>query len=110
MSTASADDRKLAIEVAAALAPGRVERVRLRLPAGATVADALRASGLAQRIGSDAVATLAPGVWGRACDLQTVLHDGDRVELTRPLEVDPKQARRLRQRRDAPRRPVRPVR
>jgi putative ubiquitin-RnfH superfamily antitoxin RatB of RatAB toxin-antitoxin module len=35
-------------------------------------------------------------VWGRRCALTQRLNDGDRVEIYRPLSVDPKQARRLR--------------
>jgi putative ubiquitin-RnfH superfamily antitoxin RatB of RatAB toxin-antitoxin module len=106
MSTASADDPVLTIEVAAALGPGRVDLTTLRLPAGSSVADALRASGLAERIGAAAIDALTPGIRGRVCDLHAVLRDGDRVELTRPLAVDPKEARRLRYRRDGLRRPV----
>jgi putative ubiquitin-RnfH superfamily antitoxin RatB of RatAB toxin-antitoxin module len=41
-------------------------------------------------------------VFGLAADADTRLHEGDRVELLRPLQVDPKQARRLR----AERRPL----
>jgi len=108
MSTASADVLVLQIEVAAAWAPGRIDLTALRLPAGATVADALRASGLLARIGAEALDALTPGVWGRACGAHTLLHDGDRIELTRRLTVDPKEARRLRYRRDGLRKPVKP--
>ncbi len=106
MSTAGADEAALTIEVAAALGPGRVDLTTLHLPAGSTVADALRASCLVERIGAAAIDALAPGIRGRVCQAHTVLRDGDRVELTRPLAVDPKEARRLRYRRDGLRRPV----
>lgn len=36
------------------------------------------------------------GVWGRACDAARVLRDNDRIEIYRPLLVDPKDARRTR--------------
>ena len=42
---------------------------------------------------------LQVGVWGRKCDVTAVLRDRDRVELYRPLTVDPKEARRLRYKR-----------
>lgn len=71
--------------------PRCVERVCLELPAGATVESALRASGWQ-------VSGAGVGVWGRRCTLQHPLHEGDRVELYRPLEVDPKEARRARDR------------
>lgn len=93
---------ELAVELALALAPGRVELIALRLPDGSTVADALAAARVVDRHGAAAIAALAPGIRGRACTPQTPLREGDRIELTRPLAVDPKQARRLRQQRQRP--------
>jgi uncharacterized protein len=77
-------------------APRRTEQRALRLPAGATLADALRAAGMDGWGG-------ACGVWGRVRERTAALSDGDRVELYRALTIDPKEARRLRykgQRRD----------
>lgn len=88
------------VEVAYGAAPHRVVRVMLRLPPGATLADALRASGIAASLPAHELATLSAGVWGRIADAVTPLRQGDRVELYRPLKVDPKEARRLRYRRD----------
>ena len=86
------------IVVIVACSPGarRVEQVELRLPCGATVADALRESGLLQR--HPELAGAKVGVWGRLRTPQDPLRDGDRVELYRPLQVDPKEARRQRYR------------
>jgi putative ubiquitin-RnfH superfamily antitoxin RatB of RatAB toxin-antitoxin module len=70
--------------------PDRAEIVELRLPAGATVRDALAACGMT----ADAV-----GIFGKRATLDTRLADGDRVELYRPLAMDPKEARRRRARR-----------
>jgi putative ubiquitin-RnfH superfamily antitoxin RatB of RatAB toxin-antitoxin module len=86
------------VEVVYCAAPGLVDCRPLTLPAGSTAADALRASGLAARHGLDA-ASIELGVWSRVCPPDTVLRDRDRVELYRPLTVDPKEARRLRYRR-----------
>jgi uncharacterized protein len=36
------------------------------------------------------------GIWGRRCSPQTGLQAGDRLEIYRPLKVDPKVARRER--------------
>jgi len=36
------------------------------------------------------------GVWGKACDAARILRDNDRIELYRPLQADPKEARRQR--------------
>ncbi len=88
------------VELVHAAAPHAVQCLALQLPAGATVGDALRASGLAERLGAAVFAGLTPGVWGRACSLDQTLRPDDRIELYRPLLVDPKSARRLRYRRD----------
>ena len=73
---------------------------RVRLPAGATVADAIEASGIGEAIraldGSYEVSGDRVGVFGRKVRLEDPLEDGDRVELYRPLVVDPKEARRAR--------------
>jgi len=95
----------LSVEVVYAAAPHQIERVRLVLPAGATARDALRASGLGERLGAAVIDRLSLGRGGRACDPDTVLGDDDRLELLRPLQVDPKEARRLRYRRDGLKRP-----
>ena len=83
------------IEVAYGAAPHRIDLTPLQLPAGATVRDALLASGVLPRAGLD-LQTAAVGVWGRACGLDQALRERDRVEIYRPLLVDPKQARRQR--------------
>lgn len=68
--------------------PRRFEQTTLTLPAGATVAAALAACGWQP----DAATGCA--VFGERVAATTVLRDGDRLELLRPLLVDPKQARR----------------
>lgn len=78
--------------------PGQVDTVTLQLPAGATVADALQASGLLARHGLSLDGVQA-GIWSRVKPHDTALRDGDRVELYRPLTVDPKEARRVRSQR-----------
>ncbi len=105
---ANADPRPtIAVEVVVAPAPHCIDRVALVLPAGATVQDALDASGIASRLPVQAMAALRLGLWGRLCEPQTVLRERDRVELYRPLQVDPKEARRLRYRRDGVQRATR---
>ena len=87
------------VEVVYCPAPGEVDRVELTLGEGATLADALAASGLAARHGLD-LSSLRVGVWGRERPPPTALRQSDRVEVYRPLTVDPKEARRLRYRKD----------
>lgn len=74
--------------------PERQWCVPLRLAAGATVADALTASGLAGEPGAPDLASCAVGVWGEPADRSRRLADGDRVEIYRPLISDPREARR----------------
>jgi len=88
----------LRIELACSPAPRQVHRLALDLPAGSSLADALRASGWLVQYGWAADA-LRCGVWGRVQPLDHALRDGDRVEVYRPLRVDPKEARRLRYKR-----------
>jgi hypothetical protein len=89
---------RLAIEVVYCPRPGACDRVELELDAPATAADALRASGLPARHGL-VEAELRVGIWGRVQPHETMLRTRDRVEVYRPLIVDPKEARRLRYRR-----------
>jgi uncharacterized protein len=71
------------------------------LPPGHTLIQAVRASGVLSRHGL-AEAGLRWGIWGRIQPAQTVLRDGDRVEIYRPLQADPKESRRRRQRQQKP--------
>ncbi|MEO6032206.1 MAG: RnfH family protein [Burkholderiaceae bacterium] len=88
----------LSITVVFSPRAGEIDEVVLSLPSGASVADALRASAMATRHPGLAWAELPVGVWSRPCARNAALRDGDRVEVYRPLAVDPKEARRLRQR------------
>ena len=93
-------DTPAALSIVVAYSPraGEVDEVDLSLPAGATVHDAFKASGLAQRHPAVDFTTLRVGVWGKLRQPADVLRDRDRVEFYRPLTVDPKEARRLRYR------------
>ncbi len=85
------------VTLSCSTAPREVFEQVLRLPPGATVADAVAASELGRRHPQlDWRATLTPGIWGREAAWDRPLADGDRVELCRPLAVDPKVARRER--------------
>jgi putative ubiquitin-RnfH superfamily antitoxin RatB of RatAB toxin-antitoxin module len=85
----------LRIEVVYAL-PERCFSVTVELPAGATVADALTAAAMPDRVPGLVVDPARLAVFGQAATPQAPLHDGDRVEILRPLLADPKQARRQR--------------
>ena len=85
----------LRVQVVLAL-PHRQECVDVELSAGATVADAIVASGLQARFPEMDLARLETGVWSRPRPRSTPLRDGDRVELYRPLQADAKAERRKR--------------
>jgi len=76
---------------------GEVDEIDLTLAPGATVSDAVEASGLRTRHPEVDLNALAIGLWGALCERSHLLRDRDRVELYRPLRVDPKEARRQRQ-------------
>ena len=69
--------------------------VTVELPANATAGDAVAASRLADTYGID-LGRIGLGIAGRRVTPATALCDGDRLELCRPLTVDPKDARRRR--------------
>lgn len=86
---------KLRIEVVYATSQQQ-QLLSLNVAPGTTVAEAIALSAIAQRFPDDDLASLRCGIWGRDLPGDTVLRDGDRVEIYRPLHVDPREARRLR--------------
>ncbi|WP_027997064.1 RnfH family protein [Simplicispira psychrophila] len=84
----SAAGAGLRITLAVSLVPGEVRERTLHLPAGIRVADVL-----ADHV---AVGATLYGIWGRVVAPEQLLRDGDRLEMYRPLTVDPKVARRER--------------
>ncbi|MFG6464683.1 RnfH family protein [Roseateles sp. DXS20W] len=71
---------------------GDVQHRWLELEAGATIESALR--GCADF--TPPPGELRVGIWGRVRTLDALLRDRDRIEVYRPLTVDPKEARRQR--------------
>lgn len=86
----------LTIDVCYGLPGGESFLARLDLPDGATVREAIDASGVLARHPQIDPATMKAGVFGKLKPLDTVLTDFDRVEIYRPLKVDPKTARQRR--------------
>lgn len=70
--------------------PRRAVAVELELAPGATLRDAVVASGL------DLTSVTGYAIHGERAGLDAPLREGDRVELLRPLAADPKEARRRR--------------
>lgn len=86
---------RLSIEVCYALANEQTV-IAVDLPQGATLQQALDASGILQRYPQIDLGTQKVGVFGKLKPLDTVLADHDRVEIYRPLLVDPKLSRQRR--------------
>ena len=89
--------------VAFSPAPRDVREWHVHVAAGSTVSDAIAASPLRTEFPAMEQSAMTLGVWGRKAAPGQVLRDGDRVEIYRPLQVDPKVARRERFRRQGAR-------
>jgi putative ubiquitin-RnfH superfamily antitoxin RatB of RatAB toxin-antitoxin module len=74
--------------------PDHQATVDLQLPPGTSLTDAVTRSGLLQKFPEAAARPLNCAIFGRAVPLTYELRDGDRIEILRPLLIDPKQSRR----------------
>jgi len=88
-----ADDFRVSV---AYCTPLREHLIEVDLPAGATLRDAVLASGLLELVPGLAADALDLGVFGQPMPASARVQAGDRIEVYRPLAVDPKTARRLR--------------
>jgi len=86
---------KLTVEVVYAL-PQKQYLQKVSLDEGATVEQAIVASGVMKLRPEIDLSSNKVGIWSRAVKLQDRVHDGDRVEIYRPLIADPKALRRQR--------------
>lgn len=92
-----ADERSIAIEVVCAL-PERQRLLRLSVPYGTRVREAVLLSGIAVQFPELDVLSSPLGIFGKAvADPDSrVLEEGERVEIYRPLIADPKEVRKQR--------------
>lgn len=89
-------DETLAVEVAYAL-PDRQRILQIEVTPGTTALEAVRQSAIEQEFPGLAVDEgSAMGIFGQAVKATQVLENGDRVEIYRPLLIDPKEVRRAR--------------
>lgn len=84
---------RIAVEVAAAT-PERQVVIELIVPAGTTLAEAVDLADLSGRVPGLEIDENRLGIFGKKRRPDTVLHDGDRAEVYRPLTADPKEVRR----------------
>lgn len=85
----------ITVEVVYAL-PDRQYLRKITLPEGANVEQAIVSSGLLELRTDIDLSRNKVGIFSRAVKLSDILRDGDRVEIYRPLLVDPKELRRQR--------------
>ena len=83
------------VEVAYAT-PDKQAIVRLEVPVGCTVAQAIERSLIREQFPDMVVDANAVGIFSRKVSLDYELREGDRVEIYRPLIADPKESRRKR--------------
>jgi len=76
-------------------APGVEDVSEVTLPPGSSVEDAIAAARLRARR-PELKDPLDAGIWGRRCSLDQQVSAGDRVEIYRPLTIDPMEGRRVR--------------
>ncbi|OGI44899.1 MAG: RnfH family protein [Candidatus Muproteobacteria bacterium RBG_16_64_11] len=94
---ANADLRPLGVEVVYATHT-RQRLVELTVAPGTTVAEAIAASGILREFPEIDLRVNRVGIFGQLARLGDVVQAGDRVEIYRPLQADPKEARRQRAR------------
>jgi len=86
---------EIQVEVAYAL-PQRQVVIPLHVGAGATVAQAIDASGVLAKFPEIDLAQNKVGIFGKLTKLDSTLRNRDRIEIYRPLIADPKEVRRKR--------------
>ncbi|MFT5427039.1 MAG: putative ubiquitin-RnfH superfamily antitoxin RatB of RatAB toxin-antitoxin module [Gammaproteobacteria bacterium] len=85
----------IAIEVAYAT-PLQSWLIPLNVEAGTTIAQAITSSGILEQCPEIDLQINKVGIFSIIAELDTLLRAGDRIEIYRPLILDPKEARRLR--------------
>lgn len=91
----AAGSERIAVQVVYAT-PAEQVSIPLQVGSGTSVREAIEISGLLERFPDVDLAANRVGIYGRLCALGDVVREGDRIEVYRPLRVDPKEARRLR--------------
>lgn len=84
---------KLTVEAVFAL-PEKQSLQTVAVESGATVLDVIAKSGLMEMFPDHTLSEMTVGVWGREVGKDRIVSDGDRIEIYRSLELDPREARR----------------
>ena len=97
------DPTAIRVEVAYAL-PDRQALITLEMEGGGTVKEAIQRSGVLAKYPEIDLQRAKVGIFGRRTALEAPLQDGDRVEIYRPLVAEPRERRRQRAQKSAPKR------
>ena len=89
----TAVNKNIRVEVAYAL-PDRQEIIAIDVAEGCSIREAIEASGILQRFPDIDISAQGVGIFSKKRELSDILVQGDRVEIYRPLTIDPKEARR----------------
>lgn len=76
--------------------PSRQEVIEMPVRPGTTVEQAIRESGILEQFPEIDLARHRVGIFSELAGLQDPVRDGDRIEIYRPLQADPKEARKRR--------------
>ena len=95
MATDNAMPNSIPIEVAYA-SPQHSWLIPFNVEEGTTIQQAIVASGILDQCPAIDLETNEVGIFSNIVALDTLVRAGDRIEIYRPLILDPKQARRLR--------------
>jgi putative ubiquitin-RnfH superfamily antitoxin RatB of RatAB toxin-antitoxin module len=88
-------DEKIYVELVYAL-PAEQMLLKSEVPKGATIAEAIKLSGILDKFPEIDLEKGKFGIFGKLSKVDTVLREKDRIEIYRPLIADPKEVRRKR--------------
>jgi putative ubiquitin-RnfH superfamily antitoxin RatB of RatAB toxin-antitoxin module len=96
-----ANNNMVKVEVAYAR-PDRQCVITVEIAAGSTIEAAIRLSGILAEFPEIDLAAQKIGVFSKSCSLSDKIRGGDRIEIYRPLIIDPKEARRAKAKKQKP--------
>ncbi|THB66795.1 MAG: RnfH family protein [Gammaproteobacteria bacterium] len=92
--------KKIKVEVAYARSVDQQAILEVAVPEGTKLEDAVEMSGVYKRYPEVDLNKHAVSIFGKKAKADTVLNEWDRIEILRPLQVDPKTARKEKAERD----------
>jgi len=72
----------------------RQELLEIGVPVGSTVGQAVRRSGIDKLFPDYDIEQFTLGIWGNVVRADRCVSEGDRIEIYRALDIDPRESRR----------------